>query len=115
MFINVNRNNFFHQEGGQEHPQFNLLKSHIERAVQDLFLESLRTQSPELLYIFTAEEQIDAFVKRILTYWEELEKYEICQEVVNLTKQFKEKWVKRDLSETSVGLTRVRDLFRTKE
>ena len=115
MFIDVNRNNFFHPDGGQQHPQFNLLKSHIERAVQDLFLDSLRTQSPELLYVFTSEDQIDVFVKRILTYWEELEKYEVCQEVINLTKELKEKWAKRDMSETSVGLNRVRDLFRTKE
>jgi len=115
MFKKLDKYNFFHPNGGQEHPQFELLKKHIERAVQDLFLESLRLQSQELLYIFTDEPQIDAFVKRILSYWEELENYETCQEVVKLSKKFKKKWGSRNLEETSVGLSRIRDLFKTKE
>jgi hypothetical protein len=34
------------------HPQFEVLKKHIDRAVQDLFLSSLRTQNRDFLFIF---------------------------------------------------------------
>lgn len=115
MFNKAGQPNFFHPDGGGSHPQFSILKKHIERAVQDLFLDALRTQSPELLYVFSDEAQIDGFVKRILTYWEELENYEICQEVMGLSKKFKEKWSNRDLEESSVGLDRIRDLFKSKD
>jgi hypothetical protein len=98
---------------GEDHPQMEILKIHIERAVQDLFLDSLRTQAPELLYVFSSEDQIDGFVKKVLTYWEELENYEVCQEVVSLAKGFKEKWRNRDLDESSVGLLRIKDLFKS--
>ena len=30
---------------GGKHPQFEIIKKHIERAVQDLFIDSLRSRS----------------------------------------------------------------------
>ena len=112
-----NKISFFYMggEGGQNHPQYEVIKKHIERAVQDLFLESLRSKSPELIYVFTDEQQIDAFIKRILNYWENLENYEICQEVVNLSSDLKERWKNRDTEETSTGLMRIKDLFKSKK
>jgi hypothetical protein len=114
MSENVDKNNFFYI-GGQNHPQYDIIKKHIERAVQDLFLESLRSQSLELVYIFTDEQQIDLFIKRILTYWESLENYEVCQEVMNLSNDLKERWRNRDVEETSTGLMRIRDLFKSRK
>jgi hypothetical protein len=107
--------NFYQFNDKAEHPQFDILKKHIERAVQDLFLDSLRSQSTELLYVFTDEGQIDVFVKRILRYWEEFEDYEICQEVISLSKKFKRKWKNRNQDESSIGLDRIRDLFNSKK
>lgn len=95
------------------HPQYDILKKHIERSVQDMFLSSLRSQPVELIFIFEAEEQIDGFSNRILKYWEALEKYEICSEVIELTKQLKEKWKNREDMERTEGLLRIRDIFKS--
>ena len=99
--------------GGEpaKHPQHNILKGHIERAVQDLFLESLRNQPIELFYVFETEKQIDSFINRILSYWEKIQKYEICQEVVKLSKQFRDKWKERDKLEQSEAVIRIKDIF----
>lgn len=94
-----------------KHPQHNILKCHIERAVQDLFLEALRNQPIELFYVFETEEQIDSFIDRILSYWEKIEKYEICQEVVGLSEEFRNKWVDRDKIEQSEAVIRIKDIF----
>jgi hypothetical protein len=97
---------------GPKHPQFDLIKKHIERAVQDLFIESLRSKTEDLLYVFKDESQIDDFTERILNYWEGLENYEICKEVLDLTKNLKERWTNRESREgDSAGLSRIRDLF----
>ena len=98
---------------GQSHPQFNILKKHIERAVQDMFLESLRSGTNELLYVFNDEKQIEEFVKRILDYWERIENYEACKEVLELTKDFKERWKNREEIEDSSALLRIRELFKS--
>ena len=98
---------------GPKHPQFNLIKKHIERAVQDLFIDSLRNGTDELLYVFKDEAQIDAFTQKVLSYWERLEDYEVCNEVLGLTKNLKERWVNReDRDSDSAGLSRIRDLFK---
>jgi hypothetical protein len=99
--------------GGEppKHPQHNILKRHIERSVQDLFLEALRNQPIELFYVFETEEQIDSFINRILSYWEKIEKYEICQEVVKLSKEFRSKWEDRDKLEPSEAVIRIKDIF----
>ena len=94
-----------------KHPQYPILKKHIERCVQDMFLEALRTQPPELLFVFETEEQIDSFINRILNYWEELENFEICQEVVQLEKKFRESWAKRNDLGTSPAILRLLDIF----
>lgn len=96
---------------GDKHPQEDLINSNIERAVQDIFLDSLRRQAPELIYIFSDETQIDNFIKRFLKYWESLEKYEICKEVLDLVGPFKEKWRERDYNQSTIGLERIKDLF----
>jgi len=95
------------------HPQYDILRKHIERSVQDMFLRSLRTQPVELVFIFENEDQIDGFTQRILKYWEGLEKYEICSEVIMLANQLKEKWRDRDNLEKTEGLLRIQDIFRS--
>jgi hypothetical protein len=74
------------------HPQFSILKSHIERAVQDLFLNALRTQSPDFLQIFESECKIDDFCRRMINYWEQEENYEVCSEILKLKTKLKEDW-----------------------
>jgi hypothetical protein len=102
--------------GGQEpqkHPQHKILKKHIERSVQDLFLEALRKQPIELLYVFETEEQIDGFIDRMLSYWEGFEKYETCQDVVMLGKELKNKWNDRDQFESTDAVIRIKDIFKS--
>lgn len=98
---------------GPKHPQFDLIKRHIERAVQDLFIDSLRSETDELLYVFKDESQIDDFTQRVLTYWENLENYEVCKEVLELTKNLKKRWETRESKDVdTAGLSRIRDLFK---
>lgn len=97
-----------------KHPQFNLIKKHIERAVQDLFLDSLRNHPDDLVFLFINEEQIDAFVGRILNYWEGYEDYEICKEVISLSKVFKERWKEREDLPDTPGFERLKNLFDSK-
>lgn len=74
------------------HPQFTVLESHIQRAVQDLFLTALRTQTEDFICIFDCEEQIDEFCNKMIHYWEELEDYEICSEIQKLSVKLKSTW-----------------------
>mgnify|MGYP003648486361 FL=1 len=76
----------------EDHPQFSVLKSHIDRAVQDLFLVALRTQGEEFIYIFDSEEKIGDFASRMIKYWEKEENYEVCAEILVLAKELKTKW-----------------------
>jgi hypothetical protein len=85
------------------HPQFEVLKKHIDRAVQDLFLNSLRSQSRDFLFIFDQEEQIEKFAKRMIKYWEKEENYEICAEIVKLKKKMTTKWKKVMSEDTNEG------------
>jgi hypothetical protein len=98
-----------------KHPQFDVIKKHIERAVQDLFIDSLRTKTDDLLYVFNDESQIDSFTKRILNYWEELEDYEVCKEVLDLTKEFKERWKKQEFVDESLSISRIKSLFKSQK
>ena len=98
-----------------KHPQFDVIKKHIERAVQDLFIDSLRTKTDDLLYVFNDESQIDSFTKRILNYWEELEDYEVCKEVLDLTKEFKERWKKQEFVGESLSISRIKSLFKSQK
>jgi len=103
-------NDFFEPE---PHIQFHIIKKHIERAVQDLFLDSLRKKNSDLLYIFNDEEQIDFFIERILKYWENLENYENCKEVLLLSNDFKERWKNKGEDLDSAALDRINELFKT--
>lgn len=94
-----------------QHPQYKILRKHIERSIQDIFLGSLRNQEVEFLYVFETEEQIDGFIKRTLSYWEKFEKYEICKEVMDLSVKLKEKWKTRDDLRESEGVIRIKDIF----
>ena len=100
---------------GGKHPQFEIIKKHIERAVQDLFIDSLRSRTNDLVYVFNDESQIDGFTERILNYWEGLENNEVCKEVVDLSKEFKERWRNRESLEDSTGITRLKSLFKSQE
>ena len=112
MEIGGNFGGFMFINGDQpQHPQYDILKRHVERCVQDMFLEALRTQPPELCFVFDNEEQIDSFVKRVLSYWEESENFEICQEVLNLSKVFKEKWKNRKEIGSDSAVSRITDIF----
>jgi hypothetical protein len=95
----------------QKHPQFDLIKKHIERAVQDLFLDSLRNETDQLTHLFLNEDQIESFVNRLLKYWEDLEDYETCNEIISLSEKFKEKWQFRDKIPISPGVERIKKLF----
>lgn len=95
----------------ERHPQFDLIKLHIERAVQDLFLSSLRSRNDDILHVFHDENQIDVFLKRIIKYWESLEKYEVCKEIVDLSSDLKERWASREAETDSPALLRIREMF----
>ena len=98
----------------ERHPQYtDILMPHIVRSVQDIFLQSLRDQKIEMMYVFISEDQIDAFVSRMLAYWEKLEKYEICQEVLHLGNEFKERWKAFDHEGQTSGVVRISDIFGT--
>lgn len=80
--------------GSERHPQFEILKKHIDRAVQDLFLNSIRAQHKDFLYIFENRDQIEKFCARMIKYWEKEENYEICAEIIKLKKKMITKWKK---------------------
>jgi hypothetical protein len=89
--------------GNNSHPQFEVLKKHIDRAVQDLFLNSLRVQNEDFLYIFDSKDQIEKFSERMIKYWEAEEKYEICSEILKLKKKMITKWKKAMAKEKNEG------------
>lgn len=78
--------------GKGNHPQFEILKKHIDRSVQDLFLNSLRAQNRDFLFIFDSQDQIDKFVQKMIRYWESQEDYETCAEIMKLKKKLISKW-----------------------
>ena len=93
--MNIDPGNYHFSDWGSsfdDHPQYDILKCHVERAVQDLFLNALRLQSEDFVYIFDTEERIDDFCSRMIGYWEREEDYEICGEIVSLRKDLKSKW-----------------------
>jgi len=76
----------------EDHPQYTVLKCHVERAVQDLFLSALRSQHDEFIYIFDSEKKIEDFCARMIKYWELEEIYETCSEILVLRSEVIEKW-----------------------
>ncbi len=85
------------------HPQSEVLKRHIDRAVQDLFLSTLRTQNRDFLFIFDTEDQIEKFALKMTRYWEKEENYEICSEIIKLKKKMITKWKKIMAEDTGEG------------
>jgi hypothetical protein len=65
--------------------------------------------------VFNEESQIDGFTERILNYWEGLEDYEVCKEVLDLSKEFKERWRNRESVEESPSISRIKNLFKSQE
>ena len=86
----------------KDHPQSRILKSHIERAVQDLFLDSLRSQHEDFLFIFDDKDQIEKFSQKMIRYWEKEEEYEICSEIIKLKKKMISRW-KKLIEKNSIG------------
>jgi hypothetical protein len=109
--FNFDNSNPFLFGFGNSHPQFSLIKKHIERSVQDLFLTSLREQPEEMVYVFVEEDQIEKFKSRMLTYWEKFEEYEICQEVSERIEDLKERWKNRDTEVNPLSLEKIKALF----
>jgi len=78
--------------GKGNHPQFEILKKHIDMCVQDIFLNSLRAKNRDFLFIFDSQDQIDKFVQKMIRYWEGQEDYETCAEIMKLKKKLISKW-----------------------
>ena len=109
--FNFDNSNPFVFGFGNGHPQFSLIKKHIERSVQDLFLTSLREQPEEMVYVFTEDDQIEKFKSRMLEYWEKFEEYEICQEISDRTEDLKQRWKERDTEVSPLSLEKIKSLF----
>ncbi len=103
--------NFGYEE---PHPQYNILRKHITRSIQDMFLSALRKQPKELSYIFNSDKEIDDMCSRMLKYWEREEEYEICSEIVGLSKSFKKSWKRRKPGVTEEKL-KLMDIFKQKD
>ena len=99
--------------GFPTHPQYDILKKHIERSIQDIFLSSLKEKSDDLIYVFDNHEQIDSFISRMLKYWENLEKYETCMEIKDLSKPLKRKWENRAAIDPGEASVKIKDIFKS--
>jgi hypothetical protein len=95
------------------HPQHSILKKHIERCIQDIFLNSLRERSDDLVYVFDNDEQIDLFINRMLKYWEGVEKYETCMEIKNLSSPLRDKWRTRGVIDPGEASIKIKDIFKS--
>lgn len=96
--------------GSQIHPQSKILRQHIDRAVQDLFLETLRRQDDDFLFIFSDENQIEKFCQGMIKYWEEKEEYETCAEILKLEKEIISRW-KSIIKEDPEGENEIKQWF----
>ena len=99
--------------GFPTHPQYNILKKHVERSIQDIFLNSLRDRSDDLVYVFDDCDQIDSFIGRMLKYWEGSENYETCMEIKKLSNPLKKKWKNRGVIEPGEASIRIKDIFKS--
>ena len=61
--------------------------------------------------ILLTEEQIEKFKSRILSYWEQYEEYEICQEVSEKIQDLKERWKTRNTEVDPLSLEKIKALF----
>jgi hypothetical protein len=99
--------------GFPTHPQHSILKKHIERCIQDIFLNSLRERADDLVYVFDNDEQIDLFINRMLKYWEGVEKYETCMEIKNLSSPLRDKWRTRGVIDPGEASIKIKDIFKS--
>ena len=99
--------------GFPTHPQYGILKKHIERSIQDIFLNSLRDRMDDLVYVFDNTEQIDSFIERMLKYWEGTENYETCMEIKNLSEPLKTKWKGKGVLEPGEASIKIKDIFKS--
>jgi hypothetical protein len=97
------------------HPQYQLLKKHVERCVQDIFMDGLKNRQEKLVLAFENEDQIDLFSNRLLKYWEDLENYEKCEEIVCLIEELKNTWKKYENIEGMDRNFMIADLFKNTE
>jgi hypothetical protein len=99
--------------GSPTHPQYDVLKKHVERSIQDIFLNSLRDRMGDLVYVFDNTEQIDSFIERMLKYWERVENYETCLEIKNLSEPLKNKWKNRGTIDPGEASIKIKDIFKS--
>jgi hypothetical protein len=99
--------------GFPTHPQYDILKKHVERSIQDIFFSSLKERSDDLIYIFDNVEQINAFINRMLKYWESIESYEICMEIKKLAEILRIKWLNRGPIEPGESSIKIKDIFKS--
>jgi len=85
------------------HPQGDILKSHMEQSMQDLFLISIRNLDDEFIWIFDSTEEIEQLCEGMLYYREAKEEYEICNEILKIKPVFLEKWETFERSNKSQG------------
>jgi hypothetical protein len=112
MFENFDNFNSYPSDGDDlKHPQFDILKSHVERCIVDMFYLVLRDKPHQIFHVFENENQIDQFSKRVLSYWEKFEDFEMCQDVLRLTNEFKSEWKNKITEEKEPGSSRITDIF----
>ena len=86
-----------------DHPQIELIKSHLVRAMQDLFLISIRNLDEEFMLIFDSEQEIDEFCDGIIKYRESIEEYEVCNEILDTKPDLLKKWKEFNAKATKKG------------
>jgi hypothetical protein len=99
--------------GFPTHPQYEILKKHVERSIHDIFLNSLRDRMSDLVYVFDNPDQIDSFINRMLKYWERVENYETCLEIKNLSEPLKVKWENRGIIDPGEASIKIKDIFKS--
>jgi len=103
---------YFENEMYNLHPQYEILKKHVERSVQDIFIDGLKNKMDNLIFAFENEDHIDLFSDRMLKYWEQLEDYEKCKEIVSLISKLKESWRNRESLDNLDQKFIIADLFK---
>lgn len=74
------------------HPQSEILIKHVERATQDIFYDSLKTETSDLFFLIKSEKKLDQFLGKMIKYWEQMEEFEKCSEIMKLGNELRNKW-----------------------
>lgn len=91
-----------------DHRQIDLIRNHLTRAMQDLFLLSVRNLDNEFLLIFDSEKEIDELFSGMVKYREEIEEYEICEEIIKRKPDMIIKWKETLSGPDSKGYEEIR-------